>query len=253
MRDISNKLHALVDEFVSNLSSDLDSLANNVSAQAHMYVKCDSSADATKGPRPTNRTTTEVLNGLKRPSGAHVGDSHPSPAKSNMEHAKPSFQAAKSRSRDNGRNSRQMKSNSASMGEKDGHNRARCVDTVHDNMTSGDDVHQGRGVNAISGKGKVVQTVELLSSDHSSDESLLPTLKFSQKVFGNQRARKVRNSISQGRPARIDMKSPSRSLESSHVMNYSYESDTKSVGGKSLEVETTFPKLKLARVCRGCT
>jgi len=34
MLDISNKLHALVDEFVSNLSSKCDSLAHNVSAQA---------------------------------------------------------------------------------------------------------------------------------------------------------------------------------------------------------------------------
>lgn len=40
------------------------------------------------------------------------------------------------------------------------------------------------------------------------------------------------------------MKSPSRSLESSHVMNYNYESDTKSVGGKNLELSPTFPKLK---------
>lgn len=35
-----------------------------------------------------------------------------------------------------------------------------------------------------------------------------------------------------------------RSPESSHVINYSYEGDTKSVGGKSVDVETTFPKLR---------
>ena len=69
-------------------------------------------------------------------------------------------------------------------------------------------------------------------------------MKFPKKLLGNHGARKVRNSISQGRPARIDMKSPSRSLESSHVMNYNYESDTKSVGGKNLELSPTFPKLK---------
>lgn len=53
----------------------------------------------------------------------------------------------------------------------------------------------------------------------------------------------MRNSSSQGKSIRIDIESPSRSIESSHVMNYSYEEDTKSIGGKSNEVETTFPKL----------
>jgi hypothetical protein len=42
MLDISNKLHAMVDEFVSSLSSECDTLANNVSALPHLYVPNDS-------------------------------------------------------------------------------------------------------------------------------------------------------------------------------------------------------------------
>lgn len=41
MLDISNKLHALVDEFVSHLSSECDSLANTVSTEALKYVTHD--------------------------------------------------------------------------------------------------------------------------------------------------------------------------------------------------------------------
>jgi hypothetical protein len=65
MRDISNKLHALVDEFVSNLSSKCDSLANTISTQASKHARL---VEASKAPRLSNRTTTEVLNGLRRPS-----------------------------------------------------------------------------------------------------------------------------------------------------------------------------------------
>jgi hypothetical protein len=51
MLDISNKLHALVDEFVSNLSSECDSLTHNVSAQAYMYDEQDSPTEGTQGSR----------------------------------------------------------------------------------------------------------------------------------------------------------------------------------------------------------
>jgi hypothetical protein len=193
MLDISNKLHALVDEFVSNLSSECDSLANNVSAQAHMYLAHDSAPEAAKAPRQSNRTATEVLNGLKRPSGIRLMDSNHREGKSHMERAKVNLKEENSRSRDGGRSS---------------------------------------------------QPVELLSSDNSSDDCRRPTIKFSKKLFGNQRAPKVRNSSSRGSSPWKYIESPLRSPESSHVMNYSYEGDTKSVGGKSLDVETTFPKLR---------
>lgn len=92
--------------------------------------------------------------------------------------------------------------------------------------------------------GRSSQPVEILSSDHSSDDDPRPTLKFSKKLFGNQRATKVRKSTSRGNSPVIDIDSPLSSPESSHLMNYSYEGDTKSVGGKSLDVETSFPKLR---------
>ena len=192
MLDISNKLHALVDEFVSNLSSECDSLKNNVSARAHMYVADDSAPEAAKVQRHSNRTATEVLNGLKRPSGQHSMDSHYE-GKSPISHLKAKLKERNSRGMDGARQS---------------------------------------------------QPVELLSSDHSSDESPPPTPKMPKKQAGNQRTRKVRNSNSRGSSPGIYIDSPLRSPESSHVMNYSYEGDTKSVGGRSLDVGTTFPKLK---------
>lgn len=74
MLDISNKLHALVDEFVSNLSSEYNSLAHIVSAQAQSHLGHDSTPEVTPSQRVGNRTAAEVLNGLKRPSGVHVPD-----------------------------------------------------------------------------------------------------------------------------------------------------------------------------------
>ena len=193
MLDISNKLHALVDEFVSNLSSECDSLANNVSARAHMYLVDDTAPEVAKAPRHSNRTATEVLNGLVRPSGQHSMDSHHGEGKSPMEHPKAKVKERNSRGRDGGRSS---------------------------------------------------QPVEILSSDHSSDDSPPPTPKISKKQAGNLRARKVRNSSPRGSSPGIYIGSPSRSPESSHVMNYSYSGDTKSVGGRSIELGTTFTKLR---------
>ena len=67
MHDISNKLHALVDEFVSNLSSECDSLANNICSQAGKYEAGHIVGEAAPAPRLSNRTTLEVLKGLRRP------------------------------------------------------------------------------------------------------------------------------------------------------------------------------------------
>lgn len=192
MLDISNKLHALVDEFVSNLSSECDSLANDVSARVHMYLAHDPKPEVAPTPRQGNRTATEVLNGLKRPSGGHLTDYLHGEGKSHMEKPKANLKQRHSSRLDGGRPS---------------------------------------------------QPVELLSSDHSSDDSPPPTIKISKKQTGNQRARKVRNSSSRGSSPGIYIDSPLRSPESSHVMNYSYEGDTKSVGERSPDVGTTFPKL----------
>lgn len=86
MVDISNKLHALVDEFVSNLSSECNSLAHNVSAEAHMYVAHDSALAGSQTQRTSNRTTSEVLNGLKRPSPDPLTSSCNIEGKSEVQH-----------------------------------------------------------------------------------------------------------------------------------------------------------------------
>lgn len=181
MLDISNKLHALVDEFVSNLSSECDSLAHNVSAQARIYVEHDSAAEATQGPKPNNRTASEVLHGLKRPSASQVVDLNHREGKSPTDHTKPNFQDRKSRGRDSPRTSRHMKDmkpGSASLSES-----TRHADSVFDDLLLIDDDNIGLGMNARAGKGKIPQAYELLSSDHSSDDTLKPTAKISKKFW----------------------------------------------------------------------
>ena len=93
MLDISNKLHALVDEFVSNLSSECDSLANTVSAEAHKYVAHNNALTQTQTQRPSNRTTSEVLKGLTRPSTIPLTSLHNREGKSHVQPGKPNFQA----------------------------------------------------------------------------------------------------------------------------------------------------------------
>ena len=194
MFDISNKLHALVDEFVSNLSSECDSLANNVSAQAQMYLAQEIAPETSQSQRPSNRTAAEVLNGLKRPSSVNVpGPSHRE-GNSRMSHAPAKSKEGFIRSRDGGR---------------------------------------------------MLNSVELLSSDHSSDDCPRPKpIKFQKKPTGNRRGRKVRKSSSRGSSPGIDITSPLRSRESSGHLDSSYEGDTKSVGANILDVESTFHKLQ---------
>lgn len=193
MRDISNKLHALVDEFVSNLSSECVSLANTVSAQAHLYQSADNAAEITPTQRSANRTAAEVLNGLKRPSGVPGTDSPHTELKSRMSHAKGKVKEGYNRTRDGGRFS---------------------------------------------------ADVEVLSSDHSSDDCPRPTIKFPKKLQANKRGAKARNSRSRGHSPGLDNMSPLRSHESSHPLDYGYEGDTKSVGATINDVENTFNKLR---------
>ena len=103
MLDISNKLHALVDEFVSNLSSECVSITNNVSVEAHMYVAHDSALGGSQTQRSSNRTTSEVLNGLKRPTGNPLTSSHTREGNLHVQHVKPSLQAKNSRHKEESR------------------------------------------------------------------------------------------------------------------------------------------------------
>ena len=193
MVDISNKLHAMVDEFVSNLSSECDSLANNVSAQALLYGARDRAPEAALAPRPSNRTATDILNGLRRPSGSSAMDTIPGEGQSPQPRAKVNLKEG-------------------TRGRRDG--------------------------------GNSLQSYELLSSDHSSDDYRRPAPKSHKKLPGNQRGRRMRNPRQRGSSPRIGVESPVRSPESSHNLDYSYEVDTPSVGGKSLDVQETFEKLR---------
>ena len=159
------------------------------------------------------------------------------------------------RPRDNGRSSRQMselRSKSASSEGVDHKEDNRSMDLLFDNIVAKAEVKQRRPAKDNAAKGKFLYTVEILSSDHSSDDSLIPLLKSTKKKVGKQNSTKAQKSTSRGISIGKGIRSDSTSLESSHVMNYSYEEDTLSLGSKNLPIETTLiSKIKMARGCRG--
>ena len=247
MIEISNKLHAMVDAFVSNMSSECDSLANNISTKAHMFATLDSGAEAARAPRPSNRTTREVLNGLIRPSGDHLTDPHHTEGKSRMEKGTSNLQEGITRNREGGRFVRRggsKKPRSSTLERTDIHHDVTSVEIGSENSMSEDEAKHGRGTYETAAIGKFMQTIEILSSDQSSDDSLRSKFKNSRKMVGKQNSAKIKKSSSRGQPTELDMKSPSRSPESSHLMNYSYEEDTHSLGGRSPPIESTFMKLR---------
>ena len=241
MLDISNKLHAMVDEFVSNLTSECDSLVNNVSAQGHKSVAHNSGPEAPRAGRPSNRSTLEVLKGLTRPSKAQEME------KSHIDCGKSSNVAGMAKSRDNPtslRQSLELQSKSASSDGLDHKEDNISTDLLFNNIVAKGEVKQRRTAKDNVPKGKVFHTVEILSSDHSSDDCLIPLIKSKKKKVGKQNITKVQKSTSRGISTAIGIQSPSTSPESSHVMNYSYEEDTLSLGSKNPPIESTFPKLK---------
>ena len=247
MIDISNKLHALVDEFVSNLSSECDSLANNISSQAQKYVSMDTKAEAAKTPRLSNRTTTEVLNGLIRPSSDRAISHHHTEGKPHMDHDTANVQEGKTRTRDRGRfvrNAGEKKPRTPILKENGNQNDVTSAEFDSDNTWSKDGSDHGRGTSGLNTKGKSMHTIEILSSDQSSDEGIRTTHKQSKKPMVRQSRPKITNPSSRGRSTEEDFRSPPRSPESSHILNYSYEKDTHSLGGRSPAIETIFPKLR---------
>ena len=249
MRDISNKLHALVDEFVSNLSSECDSLAHNISSQASKYVAHASGAEAAKaakGPRLSNRSTTEVLNQLRRPSVVTSLDKHRREGKSHVEHGNLKRTSGNTNSIEEARFVRRMretKHSSASLEGTDTPDEDKSFDIGSEDSLSRDETLRGRGSADMAAIGKTMQTIEILSSDQSSDDCLLTSMKHPKKKMVKQNSSSIRTSDSRGKTAGVEIQSPSVSRESSHVMNYSYEEDTNSLGGGSDAIETTFQKL----------
>ena len=191
MMEISNKLHAMVDEFVSNMSSECSSLA--------------------KVPRQSNRTTTQVLNGLRRPSTSHStaplheeGKSRSGEGKSRLEPGTSKLQDGNSRNREGGRFVRKLpekKAKDAPLEETNNHNDVTSVDLGSENTLSQGSPQLGRGTHDMQSRGINMQTIEILSSDHSSDDNLLLTsMKYIKKKVAKQNTSKFIPSSSRGRP-----------------------------------------------------
>ena len=247
MIDISNKLHALVDEFVSNLSSEYDSLAQSVSAEAHMYVAPDSAIAGTQTQRPSNRTTTEVLNGLIRPTNTPLTSSHNRGGKSHVQDGKPDLQTGSSRNRELGRDLRVPKDTKARSGtllDLDDIGCVKGVDPEINNKSSRELGNRRDKPKHMVSKGRLMHDVELLSSDSASDDSIRGRAKHAARNRSTQPATKARLTNSQGKSRRMETRSPSRSPVSSHSTDYSYDEDTPSLGGTRPHGETTFPKLR---------
>lgn len=248
MADIGNKLHAMVDEFVNNLSTQCDSLVNNVSTQSHMFVARTSGPDVAKAPRSSNRTTTQVLDGLRRPSSSPTVSYNPREGSSQLEPRKSSLQLGKTISRDGGRHSNVAKAMTSknSRAERGGlHGDVASVHDSGDNITPSAGRKHGRSHNSMSMKGRSMPTVELLSSDHSSDGSIRENIKVTKKKRFEKHAMKNTGNPSAKRSQEwAGTQSPSRSPESSHVLAYSYESDTNSHGTTKPAFETILPSGK---------
>lgn len=151
------------------------------------------------------------------------------------------------RSRDVGRTSRELKelkSKSASVEVADHKKDSRSVGINIENSLPVTEVKHGRSTLQTPAKSKLLQTVEILSSDHSSDDGLRPSIKSTKKVALKHNS-KIQNSTTRGISAHTGRRSPSTSPESSHFLNYSYEEDTNSLGSKNPAFETTYPKLRL--------
>lgn len=172
MIDISNKLHAMVDEFVSNLTSECESVVFRVSARGHKKVAEDSGLESPRASRPSNRTTQEVLSGLRRPSESHVPAKTNRESKSHMEHGVSSMLEPNKKDRDSGK--------SASL-EGVSHKDTRSVGTLQNNILSRVAASQSRLPQDTAPRGKIFHTVEILSSDHSSDDSFLAIVKSTKK------------------------------------------------------------------------
>ena len=247
MLDISNKLHAMVDEFVSNLSSECDSVANTISGAAPPYVATDSAPADPKTPRPSNRTASEVLNGLKRPSITPPSCSPHREGVHNVQQAKPKLQAGHSLNREEGRvlrHTTDIKPKSVVLQVFEDLISPKSADTDIEDIQSRDLANRGGRTSRTIAKGRPNQAVELLSSDSASDDSPRPRAKYGPRSLGSQPATKGRASTSHGRSRRRMKISPSRSHESSPSTDYSYEEDTLNIGGTSTGGDTPFLKLR---------
>ena len=243
MLDISNKLHAMVDKFVSSLSSECGTLANNMSGEAPPYVADVLAPADPSSQRPSNRTTSEVLNGLKRPSITTLTNFHHREGVQNVQQANSNTQAGQSKNREDlrtGRYMKDMKAKGAALQVLEKINQSKPLHTDFEDILSRDEENRGGSTTRMAAKGRLNHAVEVLSSDSTSSDCPRPRAKHGPRSLGTQLSTKGRASTSHGRSRRKMTRSPSMSPESSHLMDYSYEEDTPSIGGKSPCGDTTF-------------
>jgi hypothetical protein len=138
---------------------------------------------------------------------------------------------------------RETKHSSASLEGTDTPDDVKSLDIGSDYNLSPDETKRGRGTADMAAIGEIMQTIEILSSDQSSDDCLLTCMKYPKKKMVKQNSTSIRNSDSCGRTAGAESQSPGVSRESSHLLNYSYEEDNNSLGGGSQAIETPFQKL----------
>jgi hypothetical protein len=246
MIDISNKLHAMVDEFVSNLTSECETVVFHVSARGHKNVAEDSGPESSRASRPSNRTTQEELKGLKRPSESRVSAKTSRKGSTQMPHGNSPMVEGNQRPRENGTTSlhpASLRSKSATLEDAPDREDMRPISTLFNHAVSRAEAKQDRPPQDTAARGKNFHTPEILSSDHSSDDSFLAIVKSTKKKVFKPLSKKTQPSTSPVISAGILKRSSSTSPESSHVMNYSYEEDTQSLGSKNPPVETSFPKL----------
>ena len=120
----------------------------------------------------------------------------------------------------------------------------KSEDTDIEDILSREPEDRGSARNQMAPKGRHQHAVEVLSSDSASEDCLRPRAKYYARRRGPQQHAKGRETTSQRRTRRMETRSPSMSPESSHLMDYSYEEDTPSIGGASPTGETTFTKLR---------
>jgi hypothetical protein len=238
----------MVDEFVSNLTSECESVVFHVSARGHKNVALDSGTESPSAARPCNRKTQEVLKKLKRPSESHVMAPTSREGTSHMERGNSSMVDGNKRDRDNGRSSLhplELGSKTATLEGAQHKEDSRSAGTIFNNKVSRGEAKQGLSPQDTAARGKTFHTVEILSSDHSSDDSFVAIVKSTKKKVFRPLSKKAQPSTSRVISEGKGKRSPSTSPESSHVMNYSYDEDTQSLGSKNPPFETPFPKLSL--------
>ena len=110
-------------------------------------------------------------------------------------------------------------------------------------LMSQDEAKHGSGTNDLAAIGKFIDAIEILSSETSSDDGIRAYIKAAKQKTQKHSSTKIRKTSARGHPPPPHTESPLMSRASSHQLNYSYEEDTCSLGGRSHSHGTPFSKL----------